>query len=139
MHPPAQQFAQCPLIERGHPERGDEVAADELGEHARVDAVGLAGQRCDRLDLARVRDLDDPARLLEAVTDPRSTAHHLQAAAHVRAQPRDQPRQAVLVGRDRALDRDLTALIERAPGRLARPPIDAEILHVGLLRLGALP
>jgi hypothetical protein len=61
VRPPAQPLADRAVIERWHPDRGDEVAPGEIGEHARVDLVGLAGQRRDRLDLARVGDLDLPA------------------------------------------------------------------------------
>jgi hypothetical protein len=61
-----------------------------------------------------------------------TAAHHLDAAADLVAERRRQPRQAVLVGRDRAL-LQRAVLIERAPARAARAPIDTEILHLVLL------
>ena len=67
---PAQPFADRAILERRAPTPRDQVAAGEVGEHARVDAVGLAGQRRDRLDLARVGDLDRPAARGEAVAHP---------------------------------------------------------------------
>jgi hypothetical protein len=33
----------------------------ELGKHPGVDPVGLAGRRCEALQLLRIRDLDLPA------------------------------------------------------------------------------
>jgi hypothetical protein len=45
VRPPAQPFADRAVIERPHPDRRDQVAADKVGEHARVDAVGLADKR----------------------------------------------------------------------------------------------
>jgi hypothetical protein len=73
---------------------GDEVATDEIGEHARVDAVEHPRQRSDRLDLARVGEADVPAHQREPVADPRRAAHHLDAAADllVAADGQRQPR-----------------------------------------------
>src|SRR5581483_5931876 len=129
---PAQPLAQLPLTERWDPHIRHQVAPDELGEHARVDAVGLARQRRERLYLARLGDLDLPAARSEPVTDPDGTAHHLDAAAHVRAEPVHQLRESVLVSWNRALD-DVAGLVDRAPRRLAGAPVDTEILHLGLL------
>ena len=61
MRAPAETLSQLAILERRDPQRGHQVAAHELGEHARVDPVGLARQRRDRLDLPRVRDLELPA------------------------------------------------------------------------------
>jgi hypothetical protein len=55
----AQALADRAVIQRRHPDRRDEIASDEVGEHARVNAVGLACQRRDRLDLARVGEHAD--------------------------------------------------------------------------------
>ena len=68
---PAQPLADRAVIQRRHPDRRHQVAADEVGEHARVDAVGLASQRRDRLDLARVGDLDRPATRAAGCRGPR--------------------------------------------------------------------
>src|SRR4051812_7518042 len=102
--------------------------------NTRVDAVGLARQRGDRLDLARVGQANLPADQGELVADPHGAAHHLDAATDllVGAQREDQPRKTVLVGGDRALP-ERTVLVERAPTGPAGAPVDPEILHAVLL------
>ena len=55
-------LAQGPVLERGHPELGDQVTTAELGQHPGVDLVGLAGERGDVPHLAGVGDLHLPAR-----------------------------------------------------------------------------
>jgi hypothetical protein len=57
------------------PDRGHQVAPAELGQDARVDAVGLAGQRCQPLDARSVGDLDLPAGELELVVDKAGARH----------------------------------------------------------------
>jgi hypothetical protein len=61
VHPPPQSLAQLAVLQRRDPQLGHQVSAAELGEHARVDLVGLAGERRDVADLAGVRDLHTPA------------------------------------------------------------------------------
>src|SRR5437868_2190965 len=62
VRPAVEPLAQLPVRERGHPYRGHQVTPAQLGQHPRVDLVGLARQRSDRLHLARVRHLHLPAR-----------------------------------------------------------------------------
>jgi hypothetical protein len=45
----------------GQPDRRDELAARELGQHPGIDPVGLAGQGRQALHLERIRDLHLPA------------------------------------------------------------------------------
>jgi hypothetical protein len=133
MRAPAQPLADRALLERWHPHRRHQVAANELSQHARVDAVGLARQRSDRLDLAGVGDLDRPPASGEPVAHPHRAAHHLDAAMHLfRAEAMHEPGKTVLVGRDCPLDQR-PLFVKRAPRGLAGAPVDAEILHVSLL------
>jgi hypothetical protein len=129
MHAPAQPLAQRAVLERGQPQRGHQVAPAQLGQHARVDLVGLARQRGDVADLARVRDRDVPAGGGQAVANPHRAAHHLHARPGLRADRQDELDQAVLVGRHHALAADRAAVAERAPRRAPVRPIDADILH----------
>jgi hypothetical protein len=128
-----QPLAQGALLERGDPERRHKVATTELGQHASVDPVGLAGQRRDVLDLARVGHLDPPTRAGESVAHPDRPAHHLQTRPHLRPQLDDETGQAVLVGRHEPLARDRAVGLHRAPSRASIRPVDSDILHPGLL------
>jgi hypothetical protein len=67
------------------PDRRHQVAAGELGEHPGVDAVGLARERCEPLDLLRVGDLDLPAGELEPVVHEAGAVHRLDRGADRRA------------------------------------------------------
>jgi hypothetical protein len=87
VEPALQPLTQRALLQRRDPERRHELAPAELGEHAGVDLVGLASERGDALDLARVCHLDLPARLGEPVANPDRPAHHLQASAHLGPHP----------------------------------------------------
>jgi hypothetical protein len=73
----AGQLALFPDPGVGQPDRRDQLALAEHGQHPRVDLVGLAGQRRQTLDLLRVCDLDLPALLLERVVDEASPGHRL--------------------------------------------------------------
>jgi len=65
--------------ERRHVHLRHQVTARELGQHPRVELVGLGRQRPDRLGLARVGDLHRPAGRLQPLANPRRAAHHLHA------------------------------------------------------------
>jgi hypothetical protein len=129
MHPPAQPLAHRAVLQRRDPQRGNQIPAAQLGQHARVDLVGLAGQRRDVADLARVRDLHLPPRRREAIADPHRAAHHLHARPHVRAKREHELDQPVLVGRHHSFTSDRAALAARTPRRTPIRPIDPEILH----------
>ena len=131
MHPPPQLLAQRALLERRHPERRHQIAPAQLGQHARVDLVGLARQRRDVAHLARVRDVDPPTDSRELIADPDRAAHHLDARANLGAERHHEPRQAVRIGRNDTLAADRAALTERAPRRPPIRPIDPDILHRG--------
>jgi hypothetical protein len=66
----------------GQPDRRHEVPARELGEHARVDAVGLAGERCESPGLERVGDRNRPARELQLIVDEPRAGHRFDRALH---------------------------------------------------------
>ncbi len=85
----------------GQPDRRYEVAPGELGEHAGVDLVGLAGERCEPLDLLGVGDRDLPARELELVVDEARPVHRLDRRAHrslVAGEPARERAQTVGIG-----------------------------------------
>jgi hypothetical protein len=81
MQPPARAFALGTHARVGQPDRRDEVAAGELGQHPGVDPVGLARQRREPLHLLRIGDLDLPAVKLEAVVDKAGAVHRLDRRA----------------------------------------------------------
>jgi hypothetical protein len=103
VQPPLQPLAQRAFLERGDPECRHELTAAELGQHASVDLVGLAGQRRHVLDLARVGHLDLPAGAGEPIAHPHRPAHHLETGTHLRPQLEHEPRQPVLIGRHKTL------------------------------------
>jgi hypothetical protein len=129
VHPPAQPLTQLTVLQRRDPQLGHEIATGELGQHTRVDLVGLAGQRRDVTDLAGMRDLHPPASRGELIARPDRAAHHLHHRADLGAALDHQPRQAVSVGRHRTLTDDRAGVAERTPRRSAIGPIDPEILH----------
>jgi hypothetical protein len=129
VHPPAQLLAQCPLLKRRHPERRHEIAPTQLCEHTRVDRVGLARERRDVTDLARVRDLNVPAGRGQLVADPDRAAHHLNARPHVDTDEEHEPHKPVLVRRHDTLAGDRAALRQRTPRRPSIRPVDPDILH----------
>ena len=80
---PAGALALPTQLEGGQPDRGNELAARELGQHPRVDLVGLARQGREALDLDRVCDLDFPAAALERVVHEAGAVHRLDRRAHL--------------------------------------------------------
>lgn len=93
----------------GQPDRGDQIAARELGQHPGVNAVGLTGKRGQALDLGRVCDLDLEAVKLELVVDEAGARHRLDRRPQrlpMASNPGGQAAKTVRVGRRRAnLDR----------------------------------
>ncbi|MDP9345955.1 MAG: hypothetical protein M3P44_09570 [Actinomycetota bacterium] len=98
----------------GQPDRRHQVAKRQHGEHASVDAVGLARQRRQALDLLGVGDQHLPAQLLEAVVHEARAAHRLDHRPDPDAQPdpANEARQTVAITRDRELPDDLTLIAE---------------------------
>jgi hypothetical protein len=100
----------------GQPDRRHEVAAAELGQHPGIDAVGLAGQRCEALHLLRVGDLHLPAVKLEPVVDEARPVHRLDRRADRLAmtiESRGQRTQAIDIRRCRANLERLTVAVEQ--------------------------
>jgi hypothetical protein len=54
-------FAYVANVDNLPPDRRDQVATCQLGQHPGVDPIGLAGQRRQPLHLLRIGDLDLPA------------------------------------------------------------------------------
>jgi hypothetical protein len=131
VHPPAQLLAQRPLLERRQPQRGHQVAATELSQYARVDLVGLASQRRDVTDLARVRDLHPPARGGKLVPDPDRATHHLDTRSNIDTELQNEPREPVLVSGHDTFTSDRATLTDSTPRRPPIRPIDPDILHRG--------
>jgi hypothetical protein len=111
VHPPAQPLAQLAVGQRRHPQFGHQIAAAELGQHASVDLVGLARQRRDVADLARVGDLHLPPRRGQRVTHPDRAAHHLHHRFDLNTNFQHEPGEAILVGRHRSLTDQTTAAL----------------------------
>jgi hypothetical protein len=65
VHPPPQSLAQRAILQRRDPQLGHQITAAQLGQHARVDLVGLARQRPDVTNLARMGNLHPPAHRCE--------------------------------------------------------------------------
>jgi len=122
-------LAQRALGQRRQPERRHQVTSAELGQHARVDLVGLARQRRDIADLARVRDLHLPAGRRQPIAHPNRAAQHLHARPEFGAKPQNEPGKPVLVRRHDPLADGRAALAECTPRRPSIRPIDPDILH----------
>ena len=97
------------------------IAAGELGEHPRVDLVGLRRQRRQRPRPPRVRDLDLPTRGLERLSDPGSAAHHLDRRRSPPPAARDQPQHAVQVSRHDTLADHLALAFSAHHARASSP------------------
>ena len=66
----------------GQPDRRHQVASRQLGQHPGIDAVGLAGQRRQALDLLSIGDLDVPAEHLQGVVDEAGAVHRFDRGTH---------------------------------------------------------
>ena len=82
MQPVAGELALAADRRVGQPDRRHEVAPGQLGQHARVDLVGLASQRRQPLDLLRVGDQHLPAELFERVVHEPRAGHRLDHRPH---------------------------------------------------------
>ena len=97
---------------RGQPDRRHQIAARQLGEHPRVDPVGLARKRRQALDLLRVGDLDLPAAALERVVHKPGAVHRLDRRPHRPETQLDDPREPAQPIRIRAYG----GRLDRRPG-----------------------
>jgi hypothetical protein len=100
VEPEPGQLALAPDARVGQPDRGHQIAPRQPGQHPRVDAVGLASQRRQALDLLRVSDEHFPAELLERVVHVAGAGHRLDHRPHtLPADALDEPPQALDVRR----------------------------------------
>ena len=108
MQPPAGDLPLAPQLERGQPDRRHQIPERQLGQHPRVDLVGLARQRRQPLDLLRVGDQHLPAVRDQLVVHEPGAVHRLDHPAHrlaVHRHPTREPIQAVAIrGRREAVD-----------------------------------
>ena len=100
----------------GQPDRRHQVAMREHGQDLRVDAVGLARQRRQPLDLLRVGDQHLPAELLERVAHEPRAGHRLDHPAHpaLRSDALDEVAQPVGVRRRRQPADDVALVADQA-------------------------
>ena len=126
---------------RGHPDRGNEVAPAELGEHPGVDLVGLGGEGGAPLHLHRVGDLDVPATELELVVDEAGAVHRLDDRAHlvaVAGDPGDELPEPEGLGRGRGHFDRPTVLVEHVHIKPLARQVQSGVQHaVGLLVSGS--
>ena len=102
MQPPAGTLPLGAHTRVREPDRRHQVAASKLGQHPGIDAVGLAGQRCEAFHLLRVRDLDLPTVKLEPIVHEARTVHRLDRCTDrltVQLESLAQAAQPVRVGR----------------------------------------
>src|SRR5436309_8061 len=78
----ARELALATHLRVGQPDRRHEITKRQLGQHARVDLVGLARQRRESLDALGVGDEHVPALRLERVVDKPSAVHRLDDRTH---------------------------------------------------------
>jgi hypothetical protein len=111
----ARKLALAPDRWVGQPDRRDQVAMREDGQDLRVDAVGLAGQRREALDLLRVGDEDFPAELFERVVHEPRPGHRLDHRPDaLTAQLVDEVAQPVGVRRRRRPGDDVAGIVDHA-------------------------
>jgi hypothetical protein len=96
----------------GQPHLGHQLAPSKLGQHLRVDPVGLARQRRQRPRSLRVGDAHIPAGKLELIVHEARAVHRLDHSDDVNiAQSMHQPREPILGSRLR----DVRSLGEALP------------------------
>jgi hypothetical protein len=103
----------------------------EHGQDLGIDAVGLAGQRREPLDLLRVGDQDLPAELLERVAHEPRAGHRLDHPAHptLRSHTLDEVAQPVSVRRRRQALDDVTLLADQAHVQAPTTEIQSSVQH----------
>jgi len=104
VQPPTRSLPLCAHQRIGQPDRWHQVTPRELGQHPGVDPVGLAGQRCEALDLLCIGDLDLPTGRLELVVHEARPVHRLDRRADrlaVTVEPSHQSVQATGIRRRR--------------------------------------
>ena len=114
--------------------RRDQIAARQLGQHPRVDAVGLARQRRQALDLLRVGDLDLPATALKRVMHEPRPVHRLDRRPHATgpwrsSTRRAKPTQPITVRRRRAGLHPTSLAVEQAVVQTCATEIQSSVQH----------
>src|SRR4051812_31674439 len=132
--PPARSFALLALREARQPDRRHQLPVRELGQHPRIDLVGLARQRRQPLDLLRVGYLDLPAAALQRVMHKPGAIHRLdRRLPPPRPMPQldaaREPAQTVSVRRRRAHLDALAPLIEQAVIHPLTAQIQSNVQH----------
>ena len=129
VHPPPQPLTQLALLERRDPQRRNEITAAQLGQHARVDPVGLARKRRDAFTRrASATSTCQPAERAGHAPRPRRSSSRRTPSRRFRAA--HQPREPVLVSRREPLRADRTAADFAHHAARVRP-IDSDILRHG--------
>jgi hypothetical protein len=130
VQPKARQLALAPDRRVGQPDRRHQVTPGQLGQHPGVDAVGLARQRRQALDLLRVGDQHLPALLLRRVVHEPRAVHRLDHRAHPPTrQPLREAAQAVRVRRHRGLRDHLPAVAEQADIQPTSTQVQSSVQH----------
>jgi hypothetical protein len=118
----------------GQPDRRDQVALAQRRQDQRVDAIGLAGERREPLDLLRFGDLDRPAAGLERVVDEPRSGHRLDHGADRFGvdllDPASEGLQRVDVGWDGELVKVLSVIGEQADIEFLATEVESRVQHV---------
>ncbi len=112
-------------------DRRHEVAVRQDGEDFGVDAIGLARQRREPLDLLRVGDEHLPAERLERVAHEPRAGHRLDHPTHpaLRADALDQAPQAIGVRRRRQPADHVAVVADQADVKAPATEIQASVQH----------
>jgi hypothetical protein len=116
----------------GQPHLRDELEPAELGQHPAVDAVGLAGQRCQPPRLQRIGDPHVPAGPLELVVHEAGPVHRLDGRLHRLAEashPAGQSAKPISIWRCRTRLHRLTGLVEKAVVETLAAEIQSGVQH----------
>jgi hypothetical protein len=98
MQPEARLLALTTHARVGQPDRRHEITMRQDRQDLGVDAIGLARQRREPLDLLGVGDQHLPAELLERVAHEPRTGHRLDHAAHPSLPPDTLHQEAQAIG-----------------------------------------
>ena len=132
MQPPAGDLPLAPQLQRRQPDRRHQIPERQLGQHAGVDFVRLAGQRREPLDLLRVGDEHLPAVRDQLVVHEPRAVHRLHDRTDWLAIDGHPARQAVeavsIRGRLQAIDQ-LPVVGDQAHLNLLTTQIQTNMQH----------
>jgi hypothetical protein len=116
----------------GQPDRRHQIAPGQLGQHARVDLVGLAGQRRQAFDLLRVGNQHLPAEFLQRVVHEPRAVHRLDHRPHSPGlHAHGEMAQTVGVRRGGGLRDQLAGIVEQADVEPTSTEIQSSVQHEG--------